>query len=64
MADFLVRDIPKRTYDKLRRIAKRENLSINQVTLKLIYRALDRFDQELIEAEEYFSLHGVKTRKI
>ena len=55
MSDILVRGIPKRIHEQLRRLAKSHNLSVNQVMLKLIHYELERLGEETKEAENRFS---------
>ena len=51
MSDVLVRGIPKMVHHRIRRFAKRENLSLNQALIQLIVGAMKRLEEKDEEEE-------------
>ncbi len=45
MSDVLVRGIPKRIHDKVQKLAKSQNLSINQALIRLLIAALEHAEE-------------------
>ncbi len=51
MSDILVRGLPTRVHQKIQRLARRQNLSLNQAVLQLIATALEKAEKEKEEKE-------------
>lgn len=45
MSDVLVRGIPKHIHDRVQKLAKSQNLSINQALIRLLIAALEHMEE-------------------
>ncbi len=51
MSNMLIKGFPKQFYNKIQKLAEKDNLSFNQEILNIIHYSLDLEDREAREAE-------------